>query len=71
MSDRSADGRPGAYRPPPRHTLGGEGITLARVHDAERLTDRVAVQFKALGDPVRLRLLSMIASARGGEVCVC
>ena len=27
--------------------------------------------FKALGDPVRLRLLSMIASAGGGEVCVC
>jgi ArsR family transcriptional regulator len=27
--------------------------------------------FKALGDPVRLRLLSMIASRRGGEVCVC
>ena len=27
--------------------------------------------FKALGDPVRLRLLSMIASHAGGEVCVC
>jgi ArsR family transcriptional regulator len=28
--------------------------------------------FKALGDPVRLRLLSMIAArGRGGEVCVC
>jgi ArsR family transcriptional regulator, arsenate/arsenite/antimonite-responsive transcriptional repressor len=27
--------------------------------------------FKALGDPVRLRLLSMIASQAGGEVCVC
>ncbi|MFF0136860.1 ArsR/SmtB family transcription factor [Streptomyces sp. NPDC005227] len=27
--------------------------------------------FKALGDPVRLRLLSMIASRAGGEVCVC
>src|SRR4051812_16815113 len=30
-----------------------------------------APMFKALGDPVRLRLLSMIASAYGGEVCVC
>ena len=30
-----------------------------------------APMFKALGDPVRLRLLSMIASAGGGEVCVC
>jgi ArsR family transcriptional regulator len=27
--------------------------------------------FKALGDPVRLRLLSLIASHAGGEVCVC
>ena len=27
--------------------------------------------FKALGDPVRLRLLSMITSAHGGEICVC
>ncbi|POX60587.1 transcriptional regulator [Streptomyces sp. Ru62] len=27
--------------------------------------------FKALGDPVRLRLLSLIASRAGGEVCVC
>lgn len=31
----------------------------------------VAPMFKALGDPVRLRLLSMIASAENGEVCVC
>jgi ArsR family transcriptional regulator len=27
--------------------------------------------FKALGDPVRLRLLSLIASHSGGEACVC
>ena len=27
--------------------------------------------FKALGDPVRLRVLSLIASHAGGEVCVC
>jgi ArsR family transcriptional regulator len=38
--------------------------------DAEQ-ADGFAAMFKALGDPVRLRLLSMIASARGGEVCVC
>ncbi|MEU9900352.1 ArsR/SmtB family transcription factor [Streptomyces phaeochromogenes] len=31
----------------------------------------LAKAFKALGDPVRLRLLSMIASREGGEVCVC
>lgn len=27
--------------------------------------------FKAFGDPVRLRLLSTIASRSGGEICVC
>lgn len=32
----------------------------------------LAKVFKALGDPVRLRLMSMIASrGEGGEVCVC
>jgi ArsR family transcriptional regulator len=31
----------------------------------------LAKAFKALGDPVRLRLLSLIASRGGGEVCVC
>ncbi|GAB3484606.1 ArsR/SmtB family transcription factor [Nocardiopsis coralliicola] len=35
-----------------------ESVELARV-------------FKALGDPVRLRLLSMIAASGGDEVCVC
>jgi ArsR family transcriptional regulator, arsenate/arsenite/antimonite-responsive transcriptional repressor len=28
-------------------------------------------QFKALADPVRLRLVSLIASHEGGEACVC
>lgn len=31
----------------------------------------VARVFKALGDPVRLRILSIVASHAGGEVCVC
>jgi ArsR family transcriptional regulator, arsenate/arsenite/antimonite-responsive transcriptional repressor len=31
----------------------------------------LAMGFRALGDPVRLRLLSLIASAADGEVCVC
>src|SRR3954449_7739394 len=35
-----------------------EAVALARV-------------FKALADPVRLRLLSMITGAEGGEACVC
>ena len=31
----------------------------------------LARMFKALSDPVRLRLLSLIASFEGGEACVC
>ena len=31
----------------------------------------LAAVFKALSDPVRLRLLSLIASHAGGEACVC
>ncbi|MEV5949396.1 metalloregulator ArsR/SmtB family transcription factor [Streptomyces sp. NPDC051993] len=39
--------------------------------DEERAAE-LAKLFKALGDPVRLRLMSMIASrGEGGEVCVC
>ncbi|MBE1485201.1 ArsR/SmtB family transcription factor [Plantactinospora soyae] len=42
---------------------------------AEALTEAAAADlargFKALGDPVRLRLLSLIAARAGGEVCVC
>ena len=31
----------------------------------------LALVFKALGDPVRLRLVSLIGAREGGEVCVC
>jgi len=31
----------------------------------------LSLAFKALGDPIRLQLMSMIASAPDGEVCVC
>ena len=31
----------------------------------------LAAGFNALGDPVRLRLLSMLAAAPEGEICVC
>jgi ArsR family transcriptional regulator, arsenate/arsenite/antimonite-responsive transcriptional repressor len=31
----------------------------------------LAPVFKALGDPVRLRLVSLIGARQGGEVCVC
>ncbi|GAA4118246.1 hypothetical protein GCM10022415_16880 [Knoellia locipacati] len=33
--------------------------------------ETAAAIFKALGDPVRLRIFSMIASAPDGELCVC
>ncbi|HEX7993978.1 MAG TPA: metalloregulator ArsR/SmtB family transcription factor [Streptosporangiaceae bacterium] len=31
----------------------------------------LAQTFRALGDPVRLRLVSLIGARQGGEVCVC
>jgi ArsR family transcriptional regulator len=45
------------------------GLAAAPLGD-ERAAELAKV-FKALGDPVRLRLLSMIASREGGEICVC
>ena len=33
--------------------------------------EQVAPLLKALADPVRLRLLSLVASREGGEACVC
>ena len=42
---------------------------------AEPLTmeqaEQVAPLLKALADPVRLRLLSLVASREGGEACIC
>ena len=40
---------------------------LISVEDAEN-SARV---FKALGDPTRVRLLSLIAASEGGEACIC
>lgn len=33
--------------------------------------ERAARVFKALGDPTRVRLLSLIAAGEGGEACIC
>jgi ArsR family transcriptional regulator len=33
--------------------------------------EQVAPLLKALADPVRLRLLSLVASRQGGEACIC
>ena len=42
---------------------------------AEPLTveqaEQIAPLLKALADPVRLRLLSLVASHEGGEACIC
>jgi ArsR family transcriptional regulator, arsenate/arsenite/antimonite-responsive transcriptional repressor len=35
------------------------------------MAEELATEFKALSDPVRLRLLSLIASVPEGEVCAC
>ncbi|MFD0053498.1 ArsR/SmtB family transcription factor [Streptomyces sp. NPDC127168] len=45
------------------------GLLTAPLDEGRAL--ELAKVFKALGDPVRLRLLSLIASRAGGEVCVC
>ncbi|WP_433406673.1 ArsR/SmtB family transcription factor [Streptomyces sp. CA-146814] len=37
----------------------------------EEAAAELSRMFKALSDPIRLRLLSLIASHEGGEACVC
>ncbi|AUG81822.1 ArsR family transcriptional regulator [Kitasatospora sp. MMS16-BH015] len=44
---------------------------MAREPLGEEAAADLAKMFKALSDPVRLRLLSLIASHEGGEACVC
>ena len=44
-------------------------VVAAPLGDAE--ASELASGFHALADPVRLRVLSLLASADGGEVCVC
>src|SRR6516164_835243 len=46
-------------------------IPLVREPIDETTAAGLAQVFKALGDPVRLRLLSLIGAHQGGEVCVC
>jgi ArsR family transcriptional regulator len=53
--------------------VGGEGCCasiLGSPLDTVEAAD-LARGFSALADPVRLRVLSMLAAAPGGEVCVC
>jgi ArsR family transcriptional regulator, arsenate/arsenite/antimonite-responsive transcriptional repressor len=44
---------------------------LAREPMSQEQAARVAPLLKAIADPVRLRLLSMVLSHEGGEACVC
>src|SRR6476646_7062270 len=44
---------------------------LSREPLTQTEADRIAPLLKALADPARLRLLSLIASHEGGEACVC
>src|SRR4051812_41351612 len=44
---------------------------MAQQRVSPQASAAVAQAFKALGDPIRLQLMSMIASAPGGEICVC
>src|SRR2546429_3806286 len=54
-------GLPGGAGPPP----------LPRGPLSAGQAARVAPMLKALGEPARLRLMSLIASHPGGEACVC
>src|SRR6478752_7597106 len=54
-----------------QETADGCCPTLLTAPLDEEAATGLAKVFKALGDPVRLRLLSMIASRDGGEICVC
>jgi ArsR family transcriptional regulator len=44
---------------------------LSREPLSREQAEQVAPLLKALADPVRLRLMSLIASHPGGEACVC
>ncbi|GAA3016976.1 metalloregulator ArsR/SmtB family transcription factor [Streptosporangium longisporum] len=51
--------------------LSGCSPPLTREPLSAERSAAVARVFKALGDPVRLRIVSIVASHAGGEVCVC
>ena len=44
---------------------------MVRAPLGEEAAASLSRMFKAMADPVRLRLLSLIASHEGGEACVC
>jgi len=44
---------------------------LSREPLSAQAAEQIAPLLKALADPVRLRLMSLVASHAGGEACVC
>jgi len=44
---------------------------LTREPLSERAAEQIAPLLKALADPVRLRLMSLVASHDDGEACIC
>jgi ArsR family transcriptional regulator len=44
---------------------------LAREPLSQQSAEQIAPLLKALADPVRLRLLSLVASHEDGEACIC
>lgn len=54
-------------------TIESNSCCVPRVTSALTADDaeRAARVFKALGDPTRVRLLSLIAAGEGGEACIC
>jgi ArsR family transcriptional regulator len=44
---------------------------LSREPLSQQQAEQIAPLLKALADPVRLRLMSLVASHEGGEACVC
>ena len=54
-----------------RTVVEGCAIPLVREPIDEAAVAGLAQVFKALGDPVRLRLVSLIGAHQGGQVCVC
>ena len=61
--------------PPPRERAANRAAecctsVVGATVDAER-AETLARVFKALGDPTRVRLISLIAAHEGAEACVC
>ena len=56
---------------PPSEVNACSYVAMVREPLSPEAAADIAVKLKALADPVRLRLFSLVASHRGGEACVC